>query len=73
MEQLRAAPRDATAYNYPSHYDGAHSAGKRHILGADGLSACRHQLLVDEIAQPADTVDMVLRCRRNGCKDRWPR
>jgi hypothetical protein len=65
--ELMAAPRDASWFNHPGH-----NGGQYHIVADDGGSACRGQMLIPELARSAATLDQRLRCRRNGCKQRWP-
>jgi hypothetical protein len=69
--ELLAAPRDASWFAHSGH-GGNHGGGKRHIVSADGGSACRGQPLVLDIAEPARNVEPILRCRRQGCAGRWP-
>lgn len=64
--ELLAAPRDASLFAHPG------VARKRHIIAADRGSACQGHALVLSLAEPAAQVEAVLRCRRNGCKERWP-
>lgn len=70
----RAALRDASWYRSPGR------AGRYHIVGGDGGSECCGMPLIledtgiaprDMTVDPA-AVEEFLRCRRYGCKERWP-
>lgn len=65
-DELLAAPRDASLFSHPG------VARKRHIIAGDRGSACQGHALALSLAEPAEQVAAVLRCRRNGCKERWP-
>lgn len=62
----QAAPRDASWYGKPG------IARVRHVVAADGGSACQGAPLVLELAEHAVLTEWHLRCRRNGCRGQWP-
>lgn len=66
---MRAAKRDASWYAYPG------TAWQYHIVVGDLLPACNPQgaLLTEETARPAEEVAEDVRCRRPGCRVRWPK
>jgi hypothetical protein len=69
------APRDATAYNYPSTSTGprSHAGGRYHVIAArhGGASACSGAPLVLELATPAAGADPIMLCRRPACSRAW--
>jgi len=62
----QAAPRDASWFDHPGR------GGRYHIIHDDGGGQCGVPMLILELARPADRVDVVLRCHRNGCRKMWP-
>lgn len=61
-----AAPRDAIWYMKPG------IARRRHVVASDGGSECCGMPLILEMSEAKVLVPPWLRCRRNGCKDKWP-
>lgn len=69
-ESTRAAARDVSFY---ASGGSSRSAYAFHVVAADGhLSACGIPILHDE-TEPAEDVPERVRCRRPGCRVRWPR
>lgn len=72
--EVRAAWRDASWYRKPGR------PGRYHVVAEDGGSACRGFPLVLETpglpvrdgTKAAAEVEEHMRCRANGCKERWP-
>ncbi len=69
-----AAQRDASFCNKPGR------GGKFHVIVGDGVPACStatlwHEariILIRDTRIPLRDVYDVLRCQRNGCRQRWP-
>jgi hypothetical protein len=68
-EVLMAARRDASWYQYPG------TAYVMHVATDTWQPACNplHALLAEFTAKPAADVPEHARCRRPGCRTRWPR
>lgn len=70
----RAAWRDASWYKKPG------TAYRYHVVGDDSGSACSGMPLILESVSipvrdqtvPAESVAEHLRCKRRGCRERWP-
>lgn len=69
---IQAARRDASLSRSPGR------AARHHVVVNDRAGCNQHDLLSNN-AMPlqdhrvaAAKVDPVLRCRRNGCRERWP-
>lgn len=61
-----AAPRDALWYMKPG------IARKRHVVASDGGSECCGMPLILEMSDRKVLVPWWQRCRRPGCKEKWP-
>lgn len=66
--ELKAAFRDASFWSKPD----TRSAKMAHILRDDGTPACGLNAMMGD-PEPAEGVHVVLRCKRPGCRDRWPK
>lgn len=66
-EELQAAYRDASWHRCPD----LRTPKRAHVLRADDSAACG---LVAVMGDPGAAVDVpeLLRCRRPGCRERWP-
>lgn len=65
---MKAAPRDASWFRYPST-----NGGLYHIINKHGKASCGLLLLLNEdLTDEANNVYPNLRCQRNGCKQNWP-
>jgi hypothetical protein len=66
--ELQAAFRDASFWSKPD----TRFAKRAHILRPDGTPACGlHAMMGDP--EPAERVQVELRCKRSGCRERWPK
>jgi hypothetical protein len=66
--ELQAAFRDASFWRKPD----TRFAKMAHILRTDGTPSCGlHAMMGDP--EPAARVQVVLRCKRRGCRERWPK
>lgn len=64
---LQAAFRDASFWRRPD----TQSAKMAHVLRADGTPACGIQAMMGD-PEPAERIQVVLRCKRPGCRQLWP-
>lgn len=65
--ELIAAFRDASFWRKPD----TRFAKMAHVLRADGTPACGlHAMMGDP--EPAERIQVVLRCKRPGCREQWP-
>lgn len=66
-DEVQAAFRDASFLPNPD----TRTVKMAHVLRADGTPACGlHAMMCDP--EPAERIDLVLRCQRAGCRQRWP-
>lgn len=66
---LMAATADSSFFAHTKN----NSSGRRyHIAKSDWTGECGNPILNEDRAMPADAVPHELRCRGNGCRDRWP-
>ena len=63
----QAAYRDASWFNNPD----TRTPKRGHILRADGRPACGLVAVMCD-PEPADCIPEILRCKRPGCRQRWP-
>lgn len=63
-----AAPRDAAVYDRPNVW----SHKRVHVWGVGSMSACGRSVLTDLLLKDLDSVPDHARCRRSGCRERWP-
>lgn len=64
---LLAATRDASFFDNPD----TRSVKSYHILRPDGTAACGLKAFMCD-DEPAERIHESHRCRRQGCKQRWP-
>lgn len=64
---VQAAFRDASWVNRPD----TRSPKRAHIVREDGTPACGLFAVLCE-PEPAEGIPDVLRCKRPGCRSRWP-
>lgn len=66
-DQVQAAYRDASWWPRPD----TRTVKRGHVLREDGRAACG---LVAAMCDPesAEDIPEALRCRRAGCRERWP-
>lgn len=64
---LQAAYRDASWWPNPD----TSSVKRAHVLRADGHAACGLVAFMGD-PEPADLIPEALRCRRGGCRAKWP-
>lgn len=65
--ELQAAFRDASFWRKPD----TRFAKMAHVLRADGTPACGLNAMMGD-PEPAEGVQVVLRCKRAGCREKWP-
>jgi hypothetical protein len=65
--ELQAAFRDASFWTNPD----TRTVKMAHVLREDGSPACGLHALMGE-PEPAELIDVFLRCKRSGCRQRWP-
>ncbi|TPG88256.1 hypothetical protein EAH72_33405 [Pseudomonas caspiana] len=68
QDTLQAAFRDASFWRHPD----TRTVKMAHVLRADGSPACGLQALMGD-PEPAENIQVVLRCKRSGCIERWPK
>lgn len=67
QDEVQAAFRDASFLRNPD----TRTVKMAHVLRTDGTPACGlHALMCDP--EPAERIHDVLRCKRAGCRQRWP-
>lgn len=66
-QETQAAYRDASWLSHPD----TRTPKRGHILLDDGRAACGLVAMMCD-AEPAEGIPECLRCRRPGCRDRWP-
>ena len=66
-KSTQAAYRDASWLSNPD----TRTPKRGHILRADGRAACGLVAMMCD-AEPAEAIPECLRCRRPGCRERWP-
>jgi hypothetical protein len=74
-ERGLSEPGLVVAGTWDSSWFASPSGGSRyHICDDDGAPMCnRHRALIAEFTvMPATEVPTVVRCRRSGCRQRWP-
>lgn len=64
---LQAAYRDASWFNNPD----VTTPKRAHVLRAEGTAACGLVAFMCD-AHPAESIPEGQRCRRLGCRGRWP-
>lgn len=64
---IQAAFRDASFLRNPD----TRSVKMAHVLRADGSASCGMLALMGD-PEPAELVEALLRCKRAGCRQRWP-
>lgn len=62
-----AAYRDASWLNRPD----TRTPKRGHVLRANGQAACGLVAMMGD-PEPAEGVPELLRCKRPGCRDKWP-
>lgn len=71
MSTIKASTRDASWYSRPN----VSYPKKYHVVGPDGIdgmSACGRSLLSYDHEMEAEAVPDHSRCKRKGCKEKWP-
>lgn len=66
--EIQAAFRDASFFRNPN----TRTPKMAHVLRSDGSPACGLLTLMGD-PEPAERVDALLRCKRPGCRERWPK
>lgn len=66
--RLQAAFRDASFWCRPD----TRTAKRAHILRTDGTPACGLNAMMGD-PEPAEGIHLVLRCKRPGCREQWPK
>jgi hypothetical protein len=66
-DEVQAAFRDASFLRNPN----TRTPKMAHVLLADGSPACGLKALMCD-PEPADEIYVNLRCKRPGCRQRWP-